>query len=371
MIVGIDGHTIGHRHTGNETYAVNLLRAIQSRDGDTAYRIFLTPEGLRSAKIPASDNFTPVQVPASAWRRFAVGLPIELRRHPVDVLHVQYVAPWGIRSKLVTTIHDISYIHLPEQFDRLTRLRLERLFPATAHRAARVITGSQATKQDLMEHFGLPAQKITVTPYGVSPDYRPVTDRAALESALHALGLEGEYILYVGALQPRKNISRLPLAFDLLKQSEKIAEKLVIVGKKAWLYQDVLATHASLKHREDVLFLDYIPDADLPFVYSGARIFVFPSLYEGFGLPPLEAMACGLPVCVSSSPAMPEVVGEAGVFFDPLSIEAIAEAMHSLLKDPELCAELARRGPERAAQFTWDETARQTLRVYREVAEIR
>ncbi len=367
MIIGIDAHTVGQKHTGNETYALNLIRCLQREDLAGSYRIYLTRNGLVSGEIDANGNATLVKVPESSWSRFAVALPLDIARHPIDLLHVQYVAPPGVRARLVTTIHDISYIHLPQQIGVLARMRVERLFPATARRSDQIITGSAATKRDLIEHFRIEDEKILVIPYGVSDAFRRLADQSEVDAVLQSRGLERGYILYVGALQPRKNIARLLQAYDLLKQAERVPEKLVILGKKAWLYQDVLDTHRSLSSKDDVVFLDYVPEAELPHIYNGAKVFVYPSLYEGFGLPPLEAMACGVPVAVSAAPAMPEVVGNAGVYFDPRSVESIAEGMHRLLRDGTMREDLANRGMSRAAQYTWRRTAVGTLAVYRDV----
>lgn len=364
MIVGIDAHTVGHRHTGNETYVTHLLNALHALDSHPPLRAFLTSEGMATGKIPSGDGLTHAQVPASAWLRFAAGMSWAMKRHPVDLLHVQYAAPLGVKCRLVTTIHDISYIHLPQQMGTLGRLRVEQLFPATARRSDVIITCSQATKDDIIEHFKIPEEKIVITPYGVSPVFRRIEDRQTVDATLAGLGLESGYILYVGTLQPRKNIVRLLRAFDLLKQSEHIPEKLVITGKRAWLYQDILDTHASLDSREDVIFTGHVADQDLPYVFNGAKLFVYPSLIEGFGLPPLEAMACGTAVAVSKAPAIPEVVGDAGVYFDPYSVESIATAIHDLLVNDSLRHELEGAGMRRATQFDWSDTAQRTLEVY-------
>ncbi len=369
MIIGIDAHTIGQKHTGNETYILNLLKAISELDPIDQYQIYLTVQGLATGWKSNNLNFTTSKIPADAWLRFAWGLPAKLRRHPVDLLHVQYAAPWGINCKIITTIHDISYIHLPQQLSTVERLRVEKLFPATARRSDRIITGSKATKSDIIEHFGIDEDKITVTPYGVSENYHPITDQRKLKEILKNLGLEIGYILYVGALQPRKNIVRLLKAFELLKKDRGIHEKLVIVGKKAWLYEDIFKTYDSLSCRDDIIILDYVQEAYLPYIYNGAKIFVYPSLYEGFGLPPLEAMACGTPVAVSKAPAMPEVVDNAGIYFNPKSVDSIAEAIHELLNDSRLRTTLSQRGQARAAIFKWRDTAKMTLDVYRQVLE--
>jgi glycosyltransferase involved in cell wall biosynthesis len=229
-----------------------------------------------------------------------------------------------------------------------------------------VITGSNQTKTDLIKYFGLNADKVVVTPYGVDPCFRPITDKQRFVEVKTKYGIDNEFILYVGNLQPRKNLVRLFLAFERLKIKRKINEKLVIVGKKAWLYQDIFKTYEQLKAKEEIIFTGYVPTEEIPVLYSAARIFVYPSLYEGFGLPPLEAMACGVPVLTSLVSSLPEVVGDSALLVDPYSVEEIANGIERLLSDEKLRLSLREKGLRKASTFSWRRTAELTLAVYRD-----
>jgi glycosyltransferase involved in cell wall biosynthesis len=237
----------------------------------------------------------------------------------------------------------------------------------TARAAAHVIASSEATRRDLVETYGLKESRVSVVPLAAAPRFRPVGDAEELRRVRHVYGIEGDYILAVGSIQPRKNLARLFRAYSDLRRARRRDKlpPLLVVGKKAWLYEETLRAAEECGLGDSVIFTGYAPETDLPALYSGALCFVYPSYFEGFGLPPLEAMSCGAPVVAGDRTSLPEVVGDAGLLVDPFDTGAIAGAIARLIDDEDLRALLSARGLARAARFDWRETARLTLEVYR------
>ncbi len=263
----------------------------------------------------------------------------------------------------VLTVHDLIFRHLPEHHKPLNRWYLNATLPLYCRRADHIIAVSEATRRDLMVAYSLPAEKITVIHEAADPRFR-LPAPGAVARARTAYGLPEEYLLYVGTIEPRKNLPRLLHAWEPLYEAGT-APPLVIAGRRGWLADDFYAALERSPCREAVFFTGYVQDDDLPALYGGATAFLFPSLYEGFGLPPLEAMACGAPVICSNTSSLPEVVGEAALTVGPTETDALRAALHRLLSQPELQAELRARGLQRAAQFSWERAARETLAVYR------
>jgi glycosyltransferase involved in cell wall biosynthesis len=243
-------------------------------------------------------------------------------------------------------------------------------FPLTIRASARsadaIIAVSESTRADSIRLLGIPGEKIIATPLGVDPAFRPIRDLESLDVVRQRYNLPDRFILYVGLVEPRKNLSGLIRAYRSALEGG-IAHRLVVVGRFGWSYQQVLDEIEALGLQERVQFTGYIPQADLPIVYNLASLFVYPTLYEGFGLPALEAMACGTPVVTSNVASLPEIIGEAGVLIPPGDQQALSQALQDVLSDPGLQTHLAIKGPQQASQFTWERTARQTLQVYRQV----
>jgi glycosyltransferase involved in cell wall biosynthesis len=225
---------------------------------------------------------------------------------------------------------------------------------------------------DIIETYGIDSDNVTAIPLAAAPHFQPIRNDEELQRVRQTYGIEGEYILSVGAIQPRKNLSRLVTAYSRLRRATPKGNlpKLVLAGKCAWLYEETLRTIKELQLSDSVILTGYVPESDLPVLYSGALCFVYPSYFEGFGLPPLEAMKCGVPVIVGNRTSLPEVVGDAGILVDPFDPDAIAGAMDKLISDSNLRAELTARGLARAQLFDWRETARQTLMVYQRAASV-
>jgi glycosyltransferase involved in cell wall biosynthesis len=361
MRIAFDCRTVTSPKTGDRTYALNLARALAAVDGENEYLLYTwEPTTLLDGLGPRTAGVLLPASPLWTWTPFV--FPGDLRRRRADLAHVQYITPPVAPCPLVTTIHDVAFRRFPHLFPLKHRLLLNWLVPLSARLAVAVITGSEATKRDLVELYDLPPEKIAVTPYAADAAYRPMDREQARELVARRLGVPAPYLLSVGVLQPRKNLPRLVRAYT--RVAREIPHRLVLVGKEGWAPDELRDAVAACPPGREPLFTGYVPDADLPALYAGADLFLYPSLYEGFGLPPLEAMACGAPVITSDTSSLPEVVGDAGVTVDPEDEEAIGEAIVRLLADRRRRADLRERGIRRAAGFTWERTARETVAVY-------
>jgi glycosyltransferase involved in cell wall biosynthesis len=368
-LVAIDGHMIGSRETGNETYVVQLAAAL-GRLGGYRYQLYtpqpqLVPSELLTVKSisvrPFPDAPSMVRIP---WL-----YPRAARADAVSLLHMTYIAPPRAPCPIVLTVHDVSYRIFPEFFSPRVRLLLGLLVGPSVRRAAAVITVSECARQDIIRFYRVSPRRVVVTPEAAGPQYtpQPVGEK---ERVRVLYSLPQRYVLAVGNVQPRKNLPRLIEAFGVLVQDSPDVD-LIIAGRSAWRGSEVEAVVTRLGLDERVRFTGYVPDTDLPALYSGATLFCYPSLYEGFGLPPLEAMACGTPVITSNVASLPEVVGDAGVMVDPTSVRDIAAALRRLLTNEEARREYQIKGLGRAAQFSWERTARLTRDVYDRVLRVR
>ncbi|MBK9711814.1 MAG: glycosyltransferase family 4 protein [Kouleothrix sp.] len=380
MQIGIDASRVAvAARTGTEHYTYELLAALARRDRRSRYTLYCNQRP--AALPPLGANFALRRIPfPRLWSH--ARLSAELLLRPPDTLFVPaHVLPLGAplarRMRTVVTIHDMGYLHFPEAHTPAQRLYLRLSTAWSARAATRLIAISGATRDDLVRYAGARPEKIAVIHHGVSPRFRPVEDTAAIEEAMRRYGIAGAYLLYVGTVQPRKNLARLIEAFaqtlqiverrlqidDPHLQSTICNLQLVIAGKRGWLTEAIERRAAELGVADRVVFAGYVADDDLPALLSGALAFVFPSLYEGFGMPVLEAMACGAPVLAANTSSLPEVAGGAALLVDPADTGAIADGLARLSADAGLRADLRARGRERAAAFTWDRCAEQTLRV--------
>ncbi len=368
MHIAIDAHSVGTGLAGNESYITNLIEALAEIDTTNRYTLYVTK---REAVERFSNRWPHFSVrrtlPHTPLVRIPLTLVAELHRHPVDLLHVQYTAPPFAPCTVVATIHDLSFEHLPHTFKRRSRMQLRLTVRRTARTATHIITSSEYSRRDIIETYKIGPHRVSTTPLAAPAHFAPVTDEKELKRVRSLYRLEGDYILAVGSIQPRKNLIRLIAAYADLRRTRPHAKlpRLVLVGKRAWLFEETLRAIEDQGIASDVIFTGYVPESDLPALYSGALCFVYPSYFEGFGLPPLEAMSCGAAVVAGDRTSLPEVVGDAGLLVDPFDTEAIAGAIARLIDDEDLRALLSARGLARARRFDWRETARLTLEVYR------
>ena len=371
MRIAIDAHSVGAKLAGNESYAVNLIEALAQIDSVNDYTLYVTTAEARDRFHQRWPNFkVHTTLPHTPLIRIPLTLSAELRKHPVDVLHVQFTAPPFCPCPVVVSVHDLSFEHLPQTFLRRSRTQLRLTVRHSARRADRILTLSEHTRGDVIETYKIDPAKIIAIPLAAPAHFGPIDDAKELQRVRHTYGIDGEYVLSVGSIQPRKNLVRLIKAYASLQgvQTRNRSPKLVIVGKRGWLYDETLRALEETGVKDSVVLTGYVPESDLPALYSGALCFVYPSYFEGFGLPPLEAMKCGAPVVVGNATSLPEVVGDAGLKVDPFDISAIAGAIKELVNNSELRTELRVKGLKRAELFDWRNTARQTLKVYEEVA---
>ncbi len=368
MRIGFDATPIKTRKSGIGYYAENLVRNLAEVEEIDEILVF-------SNRAPVFDGPPPARgrwCSQSALRSRALWLQLRLpgligSRKPDLTHYVNFNAPVLYPHPFVVTFHDCVLYRHPEFYTWKKRFLTRSVMPTVARRALGIITVSCAAKQEIVELLGVSEDKIFVVPNAAGEVFRPVSDASRLQAVLTHHEVEPPYLLFVGTLEPRKNLSRLLEAFDLLKSETTLPHKLVVVGARGWKFAPIFETIDRLRHRSSVRILDYVDLADLPALYSASDLFVFPSLYEGFGIPILEAMQCGTPVLCSNIPAHREVAGEAAEICEPLSVRSIAEGMKKLLQEPAVACELKRLGLERVQAFSWKRSAQETAEVYQQV----
>jgi len=354
MVVGIDAsRAVSARPTGTETYSRELIQALLKLDASHRYRLyFRTPPS--AAAYPGAD--VRVMPFPRLWTH--VRLAWELARQTPDALFVPaHVIPIIHPPITLVTIHDLGYRYFPRSHPPLQRFYLDLSTRWNARVAAHILADSEATKSDLVTHYRPPPEKVTVAYPGLDERLAPVEDSDAIAAVKARYHIDGRYYLYLGTLQPRKNLTRLIDAFAQLETDAK----LVLAGKRGWLYDDLFSRVERMGLSKRVRFTGYLPDADKPALLSGALAFVFPSLYEGFGLPALEAQACACPVIVSDSSSLPEATGGAALLIDPTETDALAQAMGRLADNASLRQSLIARGLANARRFSWARSARVLL----------
>ena len=370
MRIAIDAHSVGAKLAGNESYATNLIEALAQVDSVNEYTLYVTTAEARARFSQRWPNFrVQTTFPHTPLIRIPVTLAAELRKRPVDVLHVQFTAPPFSPCPVVVSVHDLSFEHLPQTFNRRSRTQLRLTVRHSVKRAARILTLSEHTRRDMIETYGTSPERITAIPLAAPSYFGRVREERELQRVRHIYGIEGDYILCVSSIQPRKNLPRLVRAYESLRNKRGPGKlpKLVLVGKCAWLYDETLRSIEEGRMKDSIILTGYVPQSDLPALYSGSICFVYPSYFEGFGLPPLEAMKCGTPVIAGNRTSLPEVVGDAGILVDPFDVNAIAAAIERLVDDPDLRQQLSVKGVARSRLFDWNETARRTLNIYEQV----
>jgi len=366
MRFAVDAHAIGQHLTGNETYIRNLLNCFAALDRDADFVTYISRE---DAFDEVPERFHKRRVAVNPFVRLGFDLPRRLRRDRPHLLHVQYTAPIFCGVPLVVSVHDVSFLEHPEYFTAFRSVQLRHTVRRTVRAASRVLTPSEFSKRRILEAYGLDDEKVVVLPNGVSSSFRPISREAAQRWVQSTLHVPVPFVLTVGDLQPRKNHASLIRAFErLVRAYPQIPHHLLIVGKETWYAPAVRAAARKSAASGRIHFTGFVSDDDLLKLYGGCDLFVYPSFYEGFGLPIVEAMACGRAVACSNTSAMPEVADSAALLFDPRSEDELLLAMRDLLLNPELRMRMERLGVQRAPLFSWDRTAVKTLELYYEIA---
>jgi glycosyltransferase involved in cell wall biosynthesis len=363
MLIGIDAsRAVVAQRTGTENYSLYLIRALLEVGSSHRFRLYFNrapPDGLFVQDEQVTWRVMPFP---RLWTHLR--LAWEVMWHPPDVLFVpSHVLPVIHPRRCVATVHDLGYLHHPWAHTRRAAPYLDWSTRFNVRAAARVIVDSRATSDDLVARYGVDPAKIVLAYPAGAEGFAPVTDPRALEAVQQRYGTGQRYFLYVGTLQPRKNLSTLVQAFGSLLAEQAVASdvRLVLAGKPGWLYKGIVQQVHGAGVQGRIVLTGYVPREDLPLLLSGAFAYVLPSWYEGFGLPILEAMACDTPVICSNVSSLPEVAGDAALLFDPRDATALARAMRRVYEDAALSRDLVLRGRERVRAFTWQRCAAQVL----------
>jgi glycosyltransferase involved in cell wall biosynthesis len=375
MRIGLD-YTPGIRQRGGiGRYTRELFRALIRLDPQDEFVLFYSHErneypgklfpGVKNVverPLGISDRWL-----TAMWFRLHLPIPIDLATGPVDIFHFpDFVLPPLRRGRAVVTVHDLSFLLHPETADDGLRNYLERALPPALRNADFVVVDSANTQNDVICLLDADPERVEVVYPAVDGRFRPMAhDDGQLGAIRHKYNLNYPFILNQNVIEPRKNIPRLIEAYGRLRRDLGVTHRLVIGGGLGWMYESVFQAVEEFNLSDSVVFLGYVPDDDLPALYNLADLFVYPSLYEGFGIPALEAMACGTPVVASNTSSLPEAVGDAGLMVRPTDVEGLADAMAHLITDPGLNEDLSRRGLERARLFSWEASAEKVLGIYR------
>jgi glycosyltransferase involved in cell wall biosynthesis len=368
MRFAIDAHAIGRHLTGNEVYIRNLLKGF-AQERDSEFIAYVSEEDA-FAMVPAPIRTR--RISANPFLRLGLALSGRVLADRPDLLHVQYTAPLACPVPVVVTVHDVSFLDHPEYFPRERAWQLQLTVRRTVKQAVRVLTVSEFSRYSILQAYPeIDPDKVVVIPNAAS-GFRPISRELARATVRNRFSISAPFLLSVGDLQPRKNHIGLIRAFARLIQAyPQFPHSLVLAGQETWFADNVREAVRTSGVADRIRFCGFVSDEDLLSLYNACDFSVFPSFYEGFGLPVLEAMACGRAVACSGTSALPEVANGAAILFDPYSVDEIARAMADLLLDSELKAHMERLGSHRAAHFSWQKTAQKTFDVFCEVAELR
>lgn len=371
MIIGIDAHSAEREGSGNCTYIRNLLESLIQIDNQNEYVLYTTFKNHPFYHIfKANKKFQIKQPPFQLLKNPLLRIPFwmgsETFKDNLDVLHVQYIAPPFHKGKLVTTIHDLGFLHIPETFSKWEVWRSKILVRMTAQKSDKIITGSHFSKQDILCKYRLPSHRIHVVPLGVSLDSSSPLNGSDIHKTLKKYRIQKPYLLSVGRLNPRKNLINLVKAYSQLKEKNRIPHRLVIAGKKDFDTRNVMQSIQKKTISRDVLFTGLVSEKDLWNLYKQADIFIYPSLFEGVGLPVLEAMSMGVPVITSNSSSLKEIAGSAALLVNPLDPKDISQAIEKLTTHQNLRQSYGQKGIYQAKKFSWLSTAQHTLKVYKD-----
>ncbi len=374
MHIALNGLFLSEKNTGGGRYLLDLLQGLQSVRTTEKYSVFVsrktgtqkwvTQPGFEVVACGWMTDYRPSRI---VWEHHC--LQNVVSRKGIDVFHAAgFTLPAQLKARSVITIFDMTFFLMPQVHEKSKVAYFRSMIPAAVKKADAVIAISSQTKCDIIKYLGTPEEKIRVVPIGIGDEFRVIADKERIESVKAAYSLPDEYILFVGTLEPRKNIGGLIRAYARLRK-RGCRHTLVIAGKRGWQCGGIYKLVESLLLSGDVVFTDYISQEDLPVLYNGAAAFVYPSLYEGFGIPVLEAMKCGVPVVTSGISSMPEVTGDAAVLIDPYDDVSLMNGIERVVRDRSLAASLRMQGLRRASSFTREKMARETVAVYNSVTE--
>jgi glycosyltransferase involved in cell wall biosynthesis len=355
MKIAIDIQTTLGKPTGFGFYVSNLVEALKKHTGNNLELVLIKPD--------TEDDFSTPQ--RFYWDQFTY--PKKAKQAKVDLLHQPcFSAPLGFNKPVVVTIHDIISLLFPETIPFASRMFYSKWMPFSYRKASQIITISESTKKDVVRVLGIPEEKITVIPLGFDKKIQKRVGQQMIAKVKEKYKLPENYLLHIGTLEPRKNLDFLIDVFSgVMQHNENLG--LVITGKKGWYYEGLFEKVKDLSLQKRVIFTGYIDEQDKAAIYQGARIFTFPSIYEGFGLPPLEAMAAGVPVISSDTSSMPEVIGDAGVLISPYDKEAWEKAIIEVDANEKLRNEMIAKNAMQVEKFSWDKTAEKTIEIYSKV----
>ncbi len=370
MNIGIDGNEANVlAKVGIGAYAFSLVSEFAKlSSSDYRFRLYLK-ENPRIEMPPPSEHFRyTIFGPQKLWTQFALPMHLFVSRPRPNVFFTPtHYAPRFSPIPTVISVMDLSYIHFPHLFNKKDLFQLKQWTSYSVKNAAKILTISKSSKDDIINYYHVSKDKVVVTYPGISENKPGKEKTYSMEKLQKKYGITTDYILFVGTLQPRKNITRLIEAFaKIVKNHPEIS--LIVVGKKGWQYEEILLAPGKFGVGTQVKFLDFVTDDDLPLFYQNAICFVLPSLYEGFGLPVLEAMKLGCPVITSNVSSLPEAGGTAAAYVDPLNVDDIAQKLEQVIKDPSLRKKMAQAGKRHIKKFSWEKTAKETLAVLQEVA---
>ena len=366
MRIGIDARLVYYSQAGIGQYILNLAKWLAQIDGANEYVLLQSRKDSRN--IIEQDNFRRVSLWTPSHHRFEQqALPAEIARLGLDLLHSpDFIPPFYANCRTVITVHDLAFLLYP-QFLTQESARYYSQIDEAVRRTDHIIADSESTRRDVLRLLGARPDKVSVVYLAANPIYRPISLAQARQWVGKKFGFTGDFILSVGTIEPRKNLSTLLRAYRQLLDAYKLDVELALVGGKGWLYDEIPSLVETLRLTDRARFLGRVSDQDLLHLYNAAGVLAHPALYEGFGLPPLEAMSCGTPVVVSNTSSLPEVVGDAGLLVDPEDVDAWAAALWRVCTDDDLRDELSQKALARSRRFSWERTARHTLRIYEQV----
>ncbi len=368
MRIGIDARLVHYQQAGIGQYILRLTDALAALDNTNEYYLYQSRKD--RTRIAHAPNVHRRSLWTPSHHRFErLAMSVELFLDPLDVFHSpDFIPPRKTRPPNVITIHDLAFLLYP-RFLTPAAARYYGQIDPSSRSAAHIIAVSQSTKRDVTRLLGVPEDRVSVIYEAANSSTRPLDKTQAKQHVREKYQIEGDFILFVSTIEPRKNLPTLLAAYSKLRDQYKSVAPLVVAGHKGWLTDEVDQAIEKYKLGDKVCFLGAVPNDELVYLYNAARVFALPSFYEGFGLPPLEAMASGTPVIVSNVSSLPEVVGDAGILLDPNDIDGWTVELHRVLTDDTLHAEMSAKGLKRAARFSWERAARETLNVYRKVAK--